>query len=525
MNGKRFIIITGGVISGIGKGTTAASLGRMLKEQGLKVGVLKIDPYLNIDAGTMNPDQHGEVFVTDDGYEADLDLGHYERFLGENMSAKNNLTAGQTYFSVIENERKGKYLGSTVQIIPHLTREIKDRITNVEGDVIIVEIGGTVGDIEGEVFLEAIRELKLELPRNSVFFIHLTFVPYLSVTSEFKTKPTQQSVQLLRRIGIQPDMIIARSNRKLDEKAKNKIALFSGIRPAYVIGLEDLPSIYQAPERLFLEGAHFKIGGYIGLDMKNEFKWNIPKCDKKVSIALIGKYTGTDDAYKSVIESLILSEAPKPDIVDSEIFERDDDERVNAVLEKYDGLIIPGGFGSRGIEGKIKAIKYAREHDIPLLGLCLGMQLMVVEYARNCLNLEDANSTEFDEDTSYPVIDMMEEQKRILKMGGTMRLGSQEARLIKGTVLYDIYGRDKISERHRHRYEINLDILPQLKTADSDPEPSNMRISAISQFVEAVEISDKRFFVGVQYHPEYKSKVGSPHPLFKRFVEVCANKS
>ncbi len=525
MNGKRFIIITGGVISGIGKGTTAASIGRMLKEQGLRVGVLKIDPYLNIDAGTMNPDQHGEVFVTEDGYEADLDLGHYERFLGENMSARNNLTAGQAYFSVIENERKGKYLGSTVQIIPHLTEEIKNRIMNINGDVIIVEIGGTVGDIEGEVFLEAIRELKLELPRNSVFFIHLTFVPYLEVTSEFKTKPTQQSVQLLRRIGIQPDMIIARSHRKLDENAKNKIALFSGIRPAYVIGIEDLPSIYQIPERLFLEGVHFKIGGYIGLDMKNEFNWDTPKNDKNVSIALVGKYTGTDDAYKSVMESLVLAGAPKPEIVDSVTLERYSDEEVDAILAKYDGLIIPGGFGSRGIEGKIRAIKYAREKDVPLLGLCLGMQLMVVEYARNVLGLEDANSTEFAKDTPHPVIDKMEEQKRILKMGGTMRLGSQKAKLIKGTVIHEIYGRDEISERHRHRYEINLDAIPQLKDADSDPELSNMRISATSQFVEAVEISDKRFFIGVQYHPEYKSKVGAPHPLFKRFVEVCTEKS
>ncbi|HIP92595.1 MAG TPA: CTP synthase, partial [Thermotoga sp.] len=456
---KKYIIITGGVISGIGKGIFSASIARLMKECGLNVNVLKIDPYLNVDAGTMNPNQHGEVFVTDDGYEADLDLGHYERFLGTNMNRKNNMTAGQIYLNVIEKERQGKYLGSTVQIVPHLTNEIKTRIKEMEGDLLVVEIGGTVGDIEGEVFLEAVRELHLEEGKENFLFVHVTYVPYLKTTNEFKTKPTQQSVQQLRKIGINPDMIVVRSEFPIDIFSLNKVALFGGVPKNMVINLPDTKNVYEIPEMLYNLEVHKKVARKLNLDLNDsKFKWSYPKVFKPYRIALVGKYLGTDDAYKSIIESVFLTGIERPTIIDSQMLEESTDSEVASVLEEFDALIIPGGFGRRGIEGKIKAIKFARERKKPILGICLGMQLMVIEFARNVFNLANANSTEFDPKTPHPVIDLMEEQKKILKLGGTMRLGAQKMEIAPNTLLWKIYSnKNEVYERHRHRYEVNFE--------------------------------------------------------------------
>lgn len=518
---KKYVIVTGGVLSGIGKGIFSASLARLMKEFGVKVNVLKIDPYLNVDAGTMNPNQHGEVFVTDDGYEADLDLGHYERFLGQNMSRQNNMTAGQVYLRVIEKERQGKFLGNTVQIVPHLTEEIKSRIKSLEAELLVVEIGGTVGDIEGEVFLEAVRELQMEEGRENFLFAHVTYVPYLRTTNEFKTKPTQQSVQLLRRAGIVPDMIIVRSEFPIDPSSLSKVSLFSGVPRDFVINLPDTKNVYEVPEILKDMGIHKKIAEKLKLNLKEgNFGWNYPKAFKPYRIALVGKYLGTDDAYKSIIESVFLTGIEKPVVVDSQMLEEMDDDGVAKVLGEYDAIIIPGGFGRRGVEGKIKAIKYARENKKPILGICLGMQLMVVEFARNVLGYKNANSTEFDPNTPYPVVDLMEEQKKIMNLGGTMRLGAQEMRVFPGTKLYEIYGGvETVSERHRHRYEVNEDSFPELFKKPGEPG-YKLVISAKSRFIEAIEIEDHPFFIGVQYHPEYKSKVGAPHPIFLYLKKV-----
>ena len=517
---KKYIIVTGGVISGIGKGIFSASIARLMKECGLNVNVLKIDPYLNVDAGTMNPNQHGEVFVTDDGYEADLDLGHYERFLGTNMSRKNNMTAGQVYLNVIEKERQGKYLGSTVQIVPHLTGEIKARIKGMEGDLLVVEIGGTVGDIEGEVFLEAVRELQLEEGKENFLFVHVTYVPYLKTTNEFKTKPTQQSVQQLRKIGINPDMIVVRSEFPIDVSSLNKVALFGGVPKSMVINLPDTKNVYEIPEILYNLEVHKKVARKLNLDITDsKFKWSYPKVFKPYRIALVGKYLGTDDAYKSIIESVFLTGVERPTVIDSQMLEESTDSEVASVLEEFDALIIPGGFGKRGIEGKIKAIKFARERKKPILGICLGMQLMVVEFARNVCNLENANSTEFDPGTPHPVIDLMEEQKKILRLGGTMRLGAQRIEIVPDTLLWKIYGESDVSERHRHRYEVNFDSYSYIFKKPGE-KGYKLVISARSQFVEAVELEDHPFFLGIQFHPEYKSKVGAPHPIFKAFVDA-----
>ncbi|HPV63228.1 MAG TPA: CTP synthase, partial [Fervidobacterium sp.] len=449
---EKYIVITGGVISGIGKGIFSASLARVLKNVGVDINVLKIDPYLNVDAGTMNPNQHGEVFVTDDGYEADLDLGHYERFLGVSMTRRNNITAGQVYSSIIQREREGKYLGSTVQMVPHATSEIKERITSMPGKVLSIEIGGTVGDIEGEIFLESVRELAFERSRNDFLFIHVTYVPYLRVTNEFKTKPTQQSVQLLRKIGIQPDVIVVRSEMPIDSQSLYKIALFSGVSRDMVINLPDIGNVYQIPETLYESDVHKLVAKRLSIAIEDrQLNWNYPKSFKPYRIALIGKYLGTDDAYKSIVESIFLSGVQKPVVVDAQELEELDDSGVEQKLDSFDALIIPGGFGKRGIEGKIKAIKYARENRKPILGICLGMQLMAIEFARNVLGLPGANSTEFDETTSYPVVNLMEEQKKIMNLGGTMRLGAQKMKINEGTKLYKIYGQSEVYERHRHR--------------------------------------------------------------------------
>lgn len=516
----KYIVVTGGVLSGIGKGIFSASLARTLKEVGVDINVLKIDPYLNVDAGTMNPNQHGEVFVTDDGYEADLDLGHYERFLGVSMSRRNNVTAGQIYSTIVQREREGKYLGSTVQMVPHVTSEIKDRITSMPGKVLSIEIGGTVGDIEGEIFLEAVRELAFENGRDDFLFVHVTYVPYLRVTSEFKTKPTQQSVQLLRKIGIQPDLIVVRSEFPVDSHSLYKIALFGGVPREMVINLPDFGNVYQIPETLYEAGVHRLVAKRLGLSTsEGSFSWNYPKSFKPFRIALVGKYLGTDDAYKSIIESIFLTGVQKPVVVDAQELEELDDAAVAQKLASFDALIIPGGFGRRGIEGKIKAIKYAREREKPVLGICLGMQLMCVEFARNVLGLVGANSTEFDEDTPYPIVNMMEEQKRVMNLGGTMRLGAQRMRVVPGTKLHAIYGSEEVWERHRHRYEVDLDRFPQLfKTVDE--VGYRLTVSAKSEFLEAVEIDDHPFFVGVQFHPEFKSKVGAPHPIFAALIRA-----
>lgn len=509
---KKYIIVTGGVLSGIGKGVVSASIGRLMKESGIKVNSLKIDPYLNVDAGTMNPNQHGEVFVTDDGYEADLDLGHYERFLGIDMKRENNMTAGQVYSSLISKEREGKFLGGTVQMVPHMANEIKERIESIDTELLLIEIGGTVGDIEGEIFFEAVRQLANEKGRENFMFIHVTFVPFLRVTNEFKTKPTQQSVQQLRRIGIHPDMIVIRTEKEIDYSSLEKVALFGGVKNEYVVNLPDLSNIYEVPEVLDKMKIQDLIAKRLNFKIQNIIKWSFPRTFKNLKIAMIGKYLGTDDAYKSILESIFLTGVKKPEMIDSEMLEELDDEGLKSILEKYEGIIIPGGFGKRGIEGKIRALKYARENNVPTLGICLGMQLMVVEYARNVKGLTGANSTEFDPKTNYPVIDIMEEQKKILKMGGTMRLGAQKTEVIKGTKLYDIYKSTEIYERHRHRYEVN-----HKQFGDIFDE---MIVSARTEFVEAVEIKENDFYIGIQFHPELKSKVGSPNPIFTAFKEA-----
>jgi len=514
----KYIVVTGGVLSGIGKGIFSASLARLLKDSGVDVSVLKVDPYLNVDAGTMNPNQHGEVFVTEDGYEADLDLGHYERFLGEDMKRSNNITAGQIYSKVIEKERSGGYLGSTVQIVPHVTGEIKDRILSLQGYVNVIEIGGTVGDIESEVFLESVRELALERSQDDFVFVHVTYVPYLSVSNEFKTKPTQQSVQLLRRAGINPDMIVVRSEKYVGEEVLNKVALFGGVPRDMVINLPNLSNVYSVLETLKDLQVHTKVAQKLSVKLKSCAQWIYPKDFKPFRVALIAKYLGTDDAYKSIVESVFLSGCRKPETVDSEMLESLSWEEVCEYLDQYDGLIVPGGFGKRGIEGKIKAIRYAREHGKPILGICLGMQLMIVEFARHVMGYADANSTEFDPATSHAVITMMEEQKRIMKLGGTMRLGSQEMEIQPRTRLWKIYrGSPKIKERHRHRYEVNYDMFQDMFKKPSE-SGYKLVVAAKSAFVEAVELQDHPFFVGVQYHPEFKTKVGKPHPIFVEFV-------
>ncbi|MFN3283227.1 MAG: CTP synthase, partial [Pseudothermotoga sp.] len=496
---KKYVVVTGGVLSGVGKGIFSASLARLLKECNVKVNVLKIDPYLNVDAGTMNPNQHGEVFVTEDGYEADLDLGHYERFLGENMSRKNNITAGQVYSTVVQREREGGYLGSTVQIVPHVTAEIKKRIESLEGEVNVIEIGGTVGDIESEVFLESVRELALEKSSDDFLFIHVTYVPYLKASNEFKTKPTQQSVQLLRRSGINPDMIVIRSENSVNGDSLKKVALFGGVPIDMVINLPDVQNVYSVVEILKNYEVHRKVARRLKITLDDtSFKWDYPKTFKTYKIALVAKYLGTDDAYKSIIESVFLSGCVKPSIVDAQILEEMSWEQVCETLYEYDALIIPGGFGKRGIEGKIRAIRFAREHKKPILGICLGMQLMVIEFARNVLGYKDANSTEFDPNTTHPVITMMEEQKRILQLGGTMRLGSQPMKIFKDTRLWQIYGGvEQVSERHRHRYEVNYDEYPELFKLPNE-DGNKLVISAKSNFIEAVELEDHPYFIGIQ---------------------------
>lgn len=528
----KFIFVTGGVVSSLGKGITTASLGRLLKSRGYKVLLQKLDPYLNVDPGTMNPYQHGEVFVTDDGAETDLDLGHYERFLDENLSRECNVTAGAVYNSIIMRERRGDYLGGTVQVIPHVTDEIKSRILGLaekyQPDIQITEIGGTVGDIESLPFLEAIRQLRKDLGKENVFYIHVTLVPYLPSAKELKTKPTQHSVKELRSIGIQPDAIVCRTDRPLEESIKRKIALFCDVEYEAVIELVDVKNIYEVPVNIQKQKLDELILEKLKLDKKpssfSEWMAMLKKFEsvnRAVKIGIVGKYVKLPDAYLSIVEA--LKHAAKefkatPEIlwIDSEDLTEAD---LNEKLSECDGILVPGGFGSRGIEGKILAIKYARENRIPFFGICLGLQCAVIEFARNVAGLENANSSEFDENTPYAVIDYLPEQKEIEQYGGTMRLGKYGCEIYEGTHAFNAYKVPFVEERHRHRYEVNNFFLPIL-------ERHGLKVSGVNPdrgLVEIIELpSDVHpYFLACQFHPEFKSRPTRPHPLFLSFIEAA----
>ncbi len=524
----KYIFITGGVTSSLGKGITAASLGRLLKNRGFNVIIQKYDPYINIDPGTMSPYQHGEVFVTEDGAETDLDMGHYERFTNTNLSKNNNITTGKIYWSVINKERRGEYLGSTVQVIPHITNEIKGRIQLAaqEGnpDVVITEIGGTVGDIESLPFLEAIRQMKGDIGRESVLYIHVTLVPFLTKAGELKTKPTQHSVKELRSIGIQPDVIVCRSEKSLSQDIKEKIALFCDTSPNEVIENRDIESIYEVPLALHRQGLDNIVVEKLGLKGRTpdfeawqEMVQKIYSLKKKVTIALVGKYVALKDAYMSVAESLAHAGFYHDAAVEILWVQAEDLEKENPAkyLEGADGIIVPGGFGDRGVDGKIQAVKYARENKIPFFGICLGMHCSVIEFARHVLAYDGAHSTEFYPESPYPVIDLLPEQKGLGEMGGTMRLGAYPCKLIKGTLASAAYGGEEIVyERHRHRYEINSfyrDALIKEGLIVSGLSPDK-------RLVEIVELKDHPWFVATQFHPEFKSRPNRPHPLFRDFI-------
>lgn len=525
----KYIFITGGVVSALGKGITAASLGRILKSRGLQVSIQKFDPYINVDPGTMSPYQHGEVFVTDDGAETDLDLGHYERFIDTNLSQNNNITTGSIYGSVISKERRGDYLGATVQVIPHITNEIKERITRVgretNADVVITEIGGTVGDIEGLPFLEAIRQLKGELGRENTLYIHCTLVPYLKSAGELKTKPTQHSVKELRSIGIQPDIIVCRSDRKLTREVKEKIALFCDIEKELVIEAIDVETIYEVPLLLEEQNLSDKVINRLQLEATpadmTEWKEMVNKMkvlEDTVTIAIVGKYVQLKDAYISIVEALQHGGLAHGVAVNIKWMLAEDLEKSNLDFKKLfrgvHGILVPGGFGERGIEGKISAIRYARKQKLPFLGICLGMQCAVIEFARNVLGLKGANSSEFDPDTPYPVIALMPEQLDVEEMGGTMRLGLYPCKLKEGSLARELYGEEIIYERHRHRYEFNNQFRKRM-------EEKGLSLSGLSpdeRLVEIIELSEHPWFLGSQFHPEFKSRPNRPHPLFAGFI-------
>lgn len=530
----KYIFVTGGVVSSLGKGITAASLGRLLKNRGYKVTIQKFDPYINIDPGTMSPYQHGEVFVTDDGAETDLDLGHYERFVDENLSKASNVTTGKVYQSVINKERKGEYLGSTIQVIPHITNEIKERVMRVgkadNADIVITEIGGTVGDIESLPFLEAIRQVRKDLPnKNDVIYIHVTLVPYISAAEELKTKPTQHSVKELRSIGIQPDIIVCRTVKELSENMKKKIALFCDVEPDAVINNLTADSIYDVPLLMEQEGLDHIALKKLGLadrpvDLSDwkDMVARIHNAKGVTRIALVGKYVKLHDAYLSVVESLShagYAYGTKIDIrwVNSEEIEENKPD-LSEVFKDIDGIIVPGGFGYRGIEGKIDAIRYARENKIPYLGLCLGMQCAVIEFARNVCGMKKANSSEFIPDTPYPVIDLMSDQEDVTEKGGTMRLGIYPCKLKDGTKARTLYdNKEIIYERHRHRYEVSNELRPIL-------EKAGLVISGTSpdgRLVEIIELKNHPYFAATQAHPEFKSRPNRPHPLFLGFIEAA----
>ncbi|MBD5147040.1 MAG: CTP synthase [Ruminococcus sp.] len=524
----KYIFVTGGVVSGLGKGITAASLGRLLKARGYRVTIQKFDPYINVDPGTMSPYQHGEVFVTDDGAETDLDLGHYERFIDENLSVNSNITTGKIYWTVLNKERRGDYLGGTVQVIPHITNEIKERAYRVgkeaNTDIVITEIGGTVGDIESTPFLEAIRQVVTEVGRENAIYIHVTLVPYIAGSEELKSKPTQHSTKELLSIGIQPNIIVCRSEKEIPEDMRKKIALFCNVRSEDVIQNLTAPSLYEVPIWLEKEGLADVVCHHLGLENRKpdlsewtEMVNRAKNAVKKVTIGLVGKYVVLHDAYLSVAEALrhggIVNDA-EVDIkwINSEEITRDN---ASDMLKGCDGIIVPGGFGDRGIEGMIESVRYARENKVPYFGICLGMQMSVIEYARNVLGLEGANSTEFG-DTPYPVIDIMEDQKTITEKGGTMRLGLYPCKLAEGTISARVYGEPLIYERHRHRWEFNNAFRQQLQDA-------GLTIAGISpdeRLVEIVEVKDHPWFVGVQFHPEFKSRPNKPQKLFADFIRA-----
>ncbi len=529
----RYIFVTGGVISGLGKGITSASIGYLLKQAGYRVIIQKFDPYLNVDPGTMSPIQHGEVYVTDDGAETDLDLGHYERFLDTSMSQLNNATAGQIYSSVLEAERRGEYLGRTVQIIPHVTNEIMRRFTHIldkkEYDIVITEVGGTVGDIESLPFLEAIRQFENQLDHHEYMNIHVTLLPYVDSSEEIKTKPTQHSVQKLREIGLTPDMIMCRSGKAgLDNAARAKIALFCNVRSYGVIDMPDAETIYEIPLIFKRQDVYQTLARHLELGNRHNpsltdlrsMVLRIKDPKYSVNVGIVGKYTGMKDSYKSIMESFIHAGAENNTRVnllwiDAEELENHAPQELKKRLEVLDGLLVPGGFGKRGIEGKIIAAQYAREHRIPFFGICLGMQIAVIEFARNVLGLKNADSTEFHPDTGEPVIDIMEAQKKITDLGGTMRLGAFDCELTVQSVAAEAYGNEKrISERHRHRYEVNNRYREALQNG-------GMKIAGINRtydLVECVEIPEHPWYVGVQFHPELKSRIAKAHPLFREFV-------
>ena len=523
----KFIFVTGGVVSSLGKGITAASLGRLLKSRGLKVAIQKFDPYINVDPGTMSPYQHGEVFVTDDGAETDLDLGHYERFIDINLTKNSNVTTGKVYWAVISKERRGDYLGGTVQVIPHITNEIKDRILRVakesNPDVVITEIGGTVGDIESLPFLEAIRQLKNDVGKDNVLYLHVTLVPTLKVTGELKTKPTQHSVKELRSIGIQPDIIVARAEQPLSKEITEKIALFGDIDKNAVIQAIDANNIYEVPLKLKEEGLDDIVIKKLGLSCGEPdlteweqivLRYKNPKFE--VTIGIVGKYVSLPDAYLSVAEALRhagIYHETKINIrwIDAEVLEK---EPVEEYLSNLDGILVHGGFGDRGIEGKIAAIRYARENQVPFLGLCLGMQTAVIEFARHVAGLQDANSSEFKPEGPHSVIDLLPEQKEVEQLGGTMRLGLYPCKLVPGTKAAEAYGEEIIYERHRHRYEFNneyREMLTELGLIISGTSPDG-------RLVEIIEINEHPWFVATQFHPEFKSRPNRPHPLFRDFI-------
>lgn len=532
----KYIVVTGGVVSGLGKGITAASLGRLLKARGISVGVLKFDPYINVDPGTMSPYQHGEVFVTEDGGECDLDLGHYERFIDINVTRHNNITTGAIYSAVLANERRGEYLGGTVQVIPHITNEIKNRacrLGNNGAEVVIIEIGGTVGDIESLPFLEATRQLRTDAGRENVMYIHVTLVPYLQAAREFKTKPTQHSVKELRSIGIQPDVIVARSDRPLPADIKNKIALFCDVNPEAVVFNPDADSIYEVPLILQQEGLDDLVVKRLELHHAapeaDMVSWRtmvsrLRAADRTVRIALVGKYVALPDAYLSAVEALRHAGIENDVVIDLNWVDAEsitDEASANAILSGMHGILVPSGFGPRGVDGKILAAGYARRAGVPFLGICLGMQCAVVEFARNVCGLQGANSTEFDPQTPHPIADLMPEQRGLECIGGTMRLGVSECALAPDSLAARAYGATLIHERHRHRHELNNEYAQIL-------ESHGMRFSGINperNLIEVCELEGHPWFVGTQFQPEFKSRPGRSHPLFREFVASSAKYS
>ena len=529
----KYIFVTGGVVSALGKGIVAASLGRILTERGLSVALQKLDPYINVDPGTMSPIQHGEVYVTDDGAETDLDLGHYERFIDASLTQPNNVTTGRVYLEVITKERRGDYLGSTVQVIPHVTDEIKSSIRKLapNHDVVIVEIGGTVGDIEGLPFLEAIRQFRQDVGRQNALFIHLTLVPFIAAAGELKTKPTQHSVRELMQIGIQPDVLICRTEHPLDEAVRRKIALFTNVDLEGVIQAQDVDTIYEVPLRLRKQRLDDFVLTKLGVDAPapdltawSELVERVKTPSKgTVRIAMVGKYTDLADSYKSVNESLIhggIANDVGVEVqwISSEEFEEGGD---TGILGEFDGLLIPGGFGPRGVEGMLRAIQWARENSMPFFGICLGLQCAVIEFSRNVCGMDRAHSFEFDKDSPDPVICLMDSQLQITDKGGTMRLGAYPAQLVEGTRVAELYGTREISERHRHRYEVNNHYREPLGR-------EGMVFSGLSPdggLVEMIELPDHPYFVGCQFHPEFKSRPNRPHPLFASFIEAAARRA